>query len=46
MAVSVREICERYGQFYNTGSFWSQFGSVVARIFRYSMPAREAIAAA
>jgi len=34
----VREICERYGQAYNTGSFWSQFGSVVGRIFRYSLP--------
>ena len=25
-------ICERYGQHYNTGSFWRQFTSVVARI--------------
>jgi NADPH-dependent stearoyl-CoA 9-desaturase len=43
IAVRVREICERYGQPYNTGSFARQFGSVVARIFRYSLPPREAM---
>jgi len=46
MSVRVREICERYGQAYNTGSFWSQFGSVVSRIFRFSLPPSEATAAA
>ncbi|MDX2167679.1 MAG: acyl-CoA desaturase [Deltaproteobacteria bacterium] len=38
MAERVREICARYGQHYNTGSFWSQFATVVARIVRYSFP--------
>jgi NADPH-dependent stearoyl-CoA 9-desaturase len=38
IAPRVREICERYGQAYNTGSFGRQFGSVVARIFRYALP--------
>lgn len=40
MAPKVREVCERYGQHYNTGSLWKQFSSVVARIFRFSLPAR------
>ncbi len=44
MAVTVREICGRYGQAYNSGSFWEQFGSVVARIFRYSLPERATVA--
>jgi len=44
IAVSVREICERHEQVYSTGSFWEQFGSVVARIFRYSLPPGEALA--
>jgi linoleoyl-CoA desaturase len=38
MAVKVREICERYGQHYNTGSFTKQFSSVVGRIFKYALP--------
>jgi linoleoyl-CoA desaturase len=38
MAERVRETCARYGQNYNTGSFWSQFTTVVARIVRYSFP--------
>jgi linoleoyl-CoA desaturase len=38
MAGRVRSICQRYGQYYNTGSFWSQFASVVSRIVRYSLP--------
>ena len=38
MAERVREICGRYGQHYNTGSFWSQFATVVARIVKYSFP--------
>ncbi|MBM4266656.1 MAG: acyl-CoA desaturase [Deltaproteobacteria bacterium] len=45
MAVRVREIAERYGQYYNTGSFWSQFTSVVWRILRYSLPVRSPEAA-
>ncbi len=38
MAPAVRAICERYGQRYNTGGFWKQFGSVVGRIVRYAAP--------
>jgi linoleoyl-CoA desaturase len=38
MAERVRETCARYGQNYNTGSFWTQFTTVVARIVRYSFP--------
>jgi fatty acid desaturase len=39
IAPRVKEICAKYGQAYNTGSFWTQFGSVVGRIFRYALPA-------
>lgn len=42
MSVRVREICERYGQNYNTGSLWSQFRTVVQRIVRFSKPDAEA----
>ncbi len=38
IAPRVRDICERYGQAYNTGSFRKQLGSVVARIFRHALP--------
>jgi fatty acid desaturase len=38
MAVEVREICERYGLPYNTGSLSRQFGSVVAKICRLALP--------
>jgi fatty acid desaturase len=38
LAPKIREICERYGQTYNTGGFWKQFGSVVRRIWVYSGP--------
>ena len=38
MAPRVREICQRYGQTYNTGSFRKQLGSVVGRIFRNALP--------
>jgi linoleoyl-CoA desaturase len=38
LAPRVREICERYGQAYHTGSFARQFGSVVARLFRNALP--------
>jgi linoleoyl-CoA desaturase len=27
---------------YNTGSFWRQYGSVLAKIFRYALPTRTA----
>ena len=38
MAPRVREIAARYGQHYNTGSFWRQFLSVVWRIVVHSLP--------
>ena len=40
MAVDVREICERYGQNYNTGSLPRQFGQVIWRILRHAFPSR------
>lgn len=40
MAVRVREICEKYGQPYNTGSFAKQFTGVLKRIARHSLPSR------
>jgi hypothetical protein len=36
----VREICERYGIPYNTGRLSRQFGSVIAKIFRFALPGR------
>lgn len=38
MAPRVREICERYGQRYNTGGFARQLGSVVGKLLRYALP--------
>ena len=38
MAVEVREICQRYGLPYNTGGFVKQFGSVISKIVRFSVP--------
>jgi fatty acid desaturase len=38
MAPRVREICERYGQYYCTGSFRHQLGTVAKRILRYALP--------
>jgi fatty acid desaturase len=38
VAPKVREICERYGLPYNTGSLRQQFGSVVSRICRMALP--------
>jgi NADPH-dependent stearoyl-CoA 9-desaturase len=40
MAPRVLEICERYGQVYNTGSFRRQLGSVVTRLFKNALPRR------
>jgi linoleoyl-CoA desaturase len=39
IAPRVRELCRRYGQGYNTGTFRRQFGSVVAALFRHAVPA-------
>ena len=38
MAPRVREICSRYEQGYNTGSFRRQLSSVIGRIARLSLP--------
>lgn len=42
MAKEVQEICARYGQHYNTGSIWRQFGQVIGRILRHSLPSKPA----
>jgi fatty acid desaturase len=42
LAPRVREICERYGQHYNTGSLTRQFGQVIWRIVRHAWPSRPA----
>jgi len=38
MAPRVQEICARYGQSYNAGSFRRQLSSVIGRILRLSLP--------
>lgn len=38
MAPRMREICARYGVHYNTGGFWRQYGRVLLRIFKFSVP--------
>jgi fatty acid desaturase len=38
LSVEVREICERYGLPYNSGSLGTQFGSVVRKIVRLALP--------
>ena len=38
IAPQVREICERHGIAYNTGSFARQFGTVVRKVLRFSLP--------
>jgi len=38
IAPQVREICERHGLAYNTGSFARQFGTVVRKIVKLSLP--------
>ena len=40
IAERVKEICLRYGQAYNTGSFATQLGSVARNILRFSLPSR------
>ena len=42
IAPQVREICQRYGQTYNTGSFSRQFGSVIGKFFQFALPGRRA----
>lgn len=40
MAGRVREICENYGQRYNTGSFAKQFTGVLKRIAHHTLPSK------
>ncbi|MES1946667.1 fatty acid desaturase [Salinisphaera sp. C84B14] len=40
VAPKIQEICERYGLNYNTGPLTKQFGGVVKRILRMSLPHR------
>ncbi|MCC7543952.1 MAG: acyl-CoA desaturase [Aquabacterium sp.] len=40
MAPVIRDICQRYGQFYSTGSFARQFSTVVWRIVRHAFPSQ------
>ena len=44
LAPKVQEICERYGIHYNTGSFRKQFGQVLWRIVRHSLPSQPKMA--
>ena len=38
VAPQVKEVCERHGIAYNTGSFAKQFGSVVRKVIRLTFP--------
>ena len=40
ISVEVRQVCERYGIPYNSGSLHEQFGSVVRKIARLALPDR------
>ena len=40
LAPEVQEICQRYGIHYNSGSFAKQFGQVIWRILRHSLPSQ------
>ncbi len=40
IAPKVQAICEKYGIHYNTGSFARQYGTVLKRIARFSLPDR------
>lgn len=40
LSVKVQEVCKKYGQNYNSGSLPSQFGQVLYRIFRHSLPSK------
>ena len=46
LAPKVQEICARYGIHYNTGRFSTQFGQVIGRIFRHSLPSKPNMAQA
>ncbi len=38
IAPKVRDVCERHGLTYNTGSLVEQFGSVIRKVFRLALP--------
>ena len=40
LSAEVREICQRYGLPYNTGSLGRQLGSVAKKICRLALPGR------
>jgi len=40
IAPRVQDICRRYGIHYNSAGFWSQYGSVLKRIFVHAWPTR------
>ena len=44
LAPKVQEICARYGIHYNTGGFSKQFGQVLWRIVRHSLPSHAKMA--
>ncbi len=41
LAPKVRALCMEYGLPYNTGTFWQQYRTVLARIARYSLPPKK-----
>ncbi len=46
IAPRIREICARYGIQYNSGTLWSQYAAVIARLLRYSRRPSEPMAIA
>jgi len=46
ISVEVKDICERYGLQYNTGSLPKQLLSVARKIFRLSLPSKKTVAPA
>jgi linoleoyl-CoA desaturase len=42
VAPKIEALCRKYGLYYNTGSLWRQYGSVMARIMRYTLPPKSA----
>jgi len=41
VAEKVRATCRKHGIPYNTGTLWSQYSTVVARVMKYSRPPKE-----
>ena len=41
MAPKVQSVAEKYGIAYNTGSFGSQYKTVLSRVFRFSLPEKK-----